>query len=400
MQGANLSYQSQRVSGFGTTVFAEMSALATQHQAVNLGQGFPDFDGPESIMQAAMDAIQEGVNQYAPSIGLSVLRQAIAAHAHRFYGQEVDPDTEVGVTSGATEALFAAAMGLVDPGDEVIIFEPFYDSYVPDVTMAGGVPIYVPLRSNPETGEWFFDRDELKAAFSDKTKLIFINTPHNPTGKVYAADELAFIAELCQQWNVVALCDEVYEHIVFSGQPHTRLATLPGMADRTVTISSQGKTFSFTGWKVGWVIAAPALRQAVQQAHQFITFATASPFQAAAATALGLPDDFYHTLAADYESKRDFLSAALAEVGLQVMQPQGTYFVMADFSDLDLPDVDNDVDFCKYLTREVGVAAIPPTAFYSEAHKPLARHLVRFAFCKTQSTLEEAARRLKSLKIH
>jgi N-succinyldiaminopimelate aminotransferase len=394
-----LPYQSQRVSGFGTTIFAEMSALAAQHNAVNLGQGFPDFDGPDEIKDAAIQAIQDGINQYAISSGATSLRQAVSDHAARFYGQEIDPNREVVVTSGATEALFSTAMGLIDPGDEAIIFEPFYDSYVPDTIMAGGVPRYVPLRPDGPDGEWVFDPDELKAAFNDRTKLIFVNTPHNPTGKVYTEAELTYIAKLCQQWDVIAVSDEVYEHIVFEGHRHVRLATLPGMADRTITISSQGKSFSFTGWKVGWVIAAPPLRQAVQQAHQFVSYATAAPFQEAAAVALNLPDKYFQALADEYEQRRDFLCNALEDAGLRTMSPAGTYFVTADFSSLDLKEhgVDDDVSFCKYLTSEVGVAAIPPTAFYSDEHKPLARHLARFAFCKTQPTLEEAARRLENL---
>lgn len=393
-----MSHQSQRVSQFGTTIFAEMSALARQHDAVNLGQGFPDFDGPQEIKEAAIKAIQDGVNQYAISSGATALRQAISGHAGRFYGHEVDPDTEIVVTSGATEALFATAMGLVDPGDEVILFEPFYDSYVPCVTMSGGVPRYVPLRPDGPDGQWVFDPDELKAAFNDKTKAIYINTPHNPTGKVFLESELKYIAELCQHWDVVAVSDEVYEHIVYDGRGHVRMATLPGMADRTVTISSQGKSFSFTGWKIGWAIAAPPLRESVQRAHQFITFASASPFQKASAMALGLPDDFFRTLAAEYQARRDYICDALEDAGLKTMAPQGTYFVISDFSRMDLPgSVDDDVSFCKYLTSEVGVAAIPPTFFYSNEHKSLARHLVRFAFCKTQPTLEKAASRLREL---
>lgn len=394
-----MSHPSQRVSQFGTSIFAEMSALAARHEAVNLGQGFPDFDGPDEVKEAAIRAIREGANQYAISMGATALREAVAAHALRFYGQAIDPEREVVVTSGATEALFAAVMGLVDPGDEVIIFEPFYDSYVPDTTMAGGVPRYVPLRPGGPQGQWVFDPDELKAAFNQRTKLILVNTPHNPTGKVFIEAELKYIAQLCQHWDVVAVCDEVYEHIVFEGQRHVRLATLPGMAERTITVSSQGKSFSFTGWKVGWAIAPPPLRRAVQQAHQFITYATASPLQAAAAVALGLPDEYYDALRNVYQSQRDFLCAALAEVGLRPINPQGTYFVMADFGEMDLKaqGVNDDVSFCKYLTGEIGVAAIPPTFFYSADHKALARYLARFAFCKTQPTLEEAARRLRQL---
>ena len=263
----------RRVSTFSTTIFAEMSRLAIEHQAINLGQGFPDFDGPNPVKEAAMAAIRAGDNQYAVGIGQPALRRAIAAHSQRFYGQTFDPDTEITVTSGATEALFAATMGLVNPGDEVIFFEPFYDSYVPNVIMAGGVPRFVPLRPP----DWSFDPAELTTAFNERTRLIVINTPHNPTGKVYTEAELKLIADECQKWGVTALTDEVYEHIVFEGARHVRLAQLPGMAERTLTLSSHGKTFSFTGWKLGWALGSPDLTQGVRRAHQWITFASATP---------------------------------------------------------------------------------------------------------------------------
>ncbi len=277
----------ERVSTFSTTIFAEMSRLAVEHQAINLGQGFPDFDGPDPVKDAAIAAIRAGDNQYAVGIGQPALRRAIAAHAQRFYGQAYDPDTEITVTSGATEALFAATLGLANPGDEVIFFEPFYDSYVPNVIMAGGRPRFVPMRPP----DWSFDPVELAMAFNERTRLIVVNTPHNPTGKVYTHDELGLIARLCQSWDVTALTDEVYEHIVFDGVRHARLADLPGMAERTVTIGSHGKTFSFTGWKLGWAMAPPDLTQGVRRAHQWITFASATPLQAAAALALGLDDE-------------------------------------------------------------------------------------------------------------
>ncbi|MBM4421983.1 MAG: aminotransferase class I/II-fold pyridoxal phosphate-dependent enzyme [Chloroflexi bacterium] len=380
-----------RVSTFGTSIFAEMTLLANQHKAINLSQGFPDFDGPDDVKAAATAAIAAGQNQYALSNGQIDLRQAIAAHAHRFYGQAVNPDTEVTVTSGATEALFAAIIGLVNPGDEVILFEPFYDGYVPDVIMAGGAPRFVPLRAP----DWRIDLDELATAFNNRTRAIVVNTPHNPTGKVYSRAELEAIAALCQKWNAVAISDEVYEHIIFDGAQHHRLAQLPGMAERTVTISSQGKTFSFTGWKIGWAIAPLDLTTGIRRAHQFITFAAATPMQAAAAYALGLDDEYYSTLAADYQRRRDYLVEALRRSGLEVGAPSGTYFIMGDISRFGF---DDDVAFCRYLTAEIGVAAIPPSAFYSDEHKSLGKAYARFAFCKRMETLERAAERLSRLK--
>jgi N-succinyldiaminopimelate aminotransferase len=391
-----------RIASFGTSIFAEMSRLALEHQAINLGQGFPDFDGPEAVKDAAIAAIRDGDNQYAVSMGQPALRRAIAAHAERFYGQAVDPDREVTVTSGATEALFAAVLALVNPGDEVIIFEPFYDSYVPNVLMAGGVPHYVPLRAPAEPGgDWTYDPGELAAAFNDRTRLLILNTPHNPTGKVFTPAELSHIAGLCQQWDVLVLTDEVYEHLVYPGAQHCRLAQLPGMAERTLTISSSGKSFGFTGWKIGWVVAAPPLTAAVRGVHQFVTFATATPFQAAAAAALALDEEYYATLAATYQARRDYLAGALTQAGLRVSVPQGTYFIMADFSGLAAAPpsaLTDDVAFCRWLTTEVRVAAIPPSSFYSEAHKPLTRSWARFAFCKRQATLEAAAERLGKIK--
>ncbi len=380
-----------RVAGFGTTIFSEMSRLAVEHQAVNLGQGFPDFDGPDPVKDAAIAAIRGGQNQYAVGIGQPALRQAIAAHTRRFYGQGVNPETEITVTSGATETLFAAVQGLVNPGDEVVIIEPYYDAYVPDVIMAGGVPRLVPLRPP----NWAFDPDELAAAFNNRTRVIMLNTPHNPSGRVFGDAELRLIAELCLQWNVIAISDEVYEHLTFDGVQHVRLAALPGMWERTVSISSLGKTFSCTGWKIGWSIAPPDLSAAVRRAHQWITFATSTPMQAAAAVALNMDDEFYTSFAREFQARRDFLANALTNVGLRVSLPQGTYFILADISPLGF---DDDVTFCKWLTTEIGVAAIPPTAFFSEEHKSIARQWARFAFCKKQETLERAAERLQKLK--
>ena len=388
----------QRVSTFGTSIFAEMSRLAVEHQAINLGQGFPDFDGPEAVKEAAIAAIRAGDNQYAVSNGQPALRRALGAHSQRFYGQSFDPDTEITVTSGATESTFSAIQGLVNPGDEVIIFEPYYDSYEPDVLMAGGVPRFVPLYApTPQQPEWHFDPAELDAAFGPATRMLVLNTPHNPTGKIFSGDELAVIAALCVKWDALALCDEVYEHLVYDGQRHQRLAQQPGMAERTVTISSLGKTFGFTGWKVGWTLAQPALTAAVRAAHQWVTFATATPFQSAGAAALALDDEYFQSLARDFQARRDFLLGVLRDMGLRVSVPGGAYFIMADFTPLGIAGVTDDVGFCRWLIENAGVAAIPPSAFYSEAHKPLARNWVRFTFCKRQATLEAAAQRLKGL---
>jgi len=387
-----------RVASFPISIFAEMSRLAVERQAINLGQGFPDFDGPRVVKEAAAAAIAAGDNQYAVSNGQPALRRAIAAHSLRFYGQALDPDTEVTVTSGATESLFSAIMGLVNPGDEVVIFEPAYDSYGPAVQMAGGVPRYVPLRV-PADGppDWHFDPDELAAAFGPRTRLMVLNNPHNPTGKVFTAEELGQIAALCVRWDVTALCDEVYEHLVYDGRRHQRLAQQPGMAGRTLTVSSLGKTFGLTGWKVGWTVAAAPLTAAVRAAHQWVTFATATPLQAAGAAALALDDEYYQSLARSYQTRRDFLLGVLQEAGLRVSVPGGAYFIMADFTPLGLAGVTDDVSFCRWLIENLGVAAIPPTAFYSEAHKPLGRGWVRFTFCKRRETLEAAAERLKGL---
>jgi N-succinyldiaminopimelate aminotransferase len=386
----------RRVAGFGTTVFSEYSALAAKLGAVNLGQGFPDFDGPDEVKRAAIEAIERGVNQYAIGAGAEDLRRAVAEHARRFYGMEVDPATMVTVTSGATEALFDAIQGLTDPGDEVILFEPFYDSYEASVVMAGAVPRFVLLRP-PEGAHktWWFDEEELRAAFGPKTRLVVVNTPNNPTGKVYTRAELELIRDLCEQRDAVVLSDEVYEHLVYAPSRHLRPATVPGLWDRTVTVSSAGKTFGFTGWKVGWAIAPPPLRNAVQAAHQFVTFATAAPLQAAAARALMLPDAYFTGLEADYRRKRDLLVHALINAGLRTLPTEGTYFTMVEIP----PEAgfDDDDAFCRWLTSEVGVAAIPPSVFYGAEHRHHGRRLARFAFCKRDETLRLAAERIASL---
>jgi len=384
---------SRRVAGFGTTVFVEINNLARQHNAVNLGQGAPDFDGPPEVLAAAVEAVNSAMNQYAPGIGMLSVRQAIARHAQRFYGQKLNPETEVLVTSGATEGVFAAILGLSDPGDEVIVFEPVYDTYVPNMVMAGVTPRYVPLRGD----NWTFDPDELARAFNSRTRAVIVNSPHNPTGKVYTRDELRVIADLCVKHNVIAITDEVYEHILYDDAVHTRLATLPGMEDRTVTISSLGKTFSVTGWKIGWAVGPAALVNAVNQAHQFITYAVASPLQAAAVTALNLPISFFEQLQMNYQSRRDRMVAVLQKVGFKVFKPSGSYFIMIDWRGVAPPHVKDDFQFARWLTTEIGVACIPASPFYQESDKYLGKHFARFAVCKRDETLAAASERLSRL---
>jgi N-succinyldiaminopimelate aminotransferase len=388
-----MAAMSQRVAGFGTTVFVEINNLARQHNAVNLGQGAPDFDGPPEVLAAAVEAVNSALNQYAPGIGMASVRQAIARHAERFYGQKINPDTEVLVTTGATEGVFAAILGLTDPGDDAIVFEPVYDTYVPNMVMAGVTPRYVPLRGD----NWTFDPDELAKAFNSRTRAIIVNTPHNPTGKVFSRDELRVIAELCQKHDVVAVTDEVYEHILYDDAMHTRLATLPGMAERTLTISSLGKTFSVTGWKIGWAIGPAALVNAVNQAHQFITYAVASPLQAAAAAALNLPFSFFENLQSSYQSRRDRMVDVLMKVGFKVFKPAGSYFVMIDWRGVAPKHVQDDMQFAEWLIRDVGVACIPASPFYQESDKHLGKHFARFAVCKKDETLAAAAERLLKL---
>jgi aspartate/methionine/tyrosine aminotransferase len=351
---------------------------------VNLGQGFPDFDGPEVVKGAAIEAIRAGHGQYAPMAGVAALREAIAAR----YGERVDPERHVTVTAGCTEAIPSVLLGLVDPGDEVVLFEPYYDSYRACVAMAGATAKFVTLRAP----DFCFDEAELRAAFSNKTKAVLVNTPHNPTGRVLTREELECIGRLCEEFDAIAVCDEVYEELVFEGE-HVRMAELPGMWERTVTMSSLGKTFSLTGWKIGWVVAPEGLTAGVRAAHQFLTYAVNTPMQHAAAVALGMGEEYFDVLRAGYRAKRDMLCGALDAIGFGVRAPAGTYFVLADHSGFGFGD---DVAFCKHLIEEVGVAAIPPTAFYED--KEAGRHLVRFAFCKREETLRAAVERLGKLQ--
>ena len=369
----------------GTTIFAEMSALAVATGSVNLGQGFPDVDGPAEIARAAADAILSGRgNQYPPGRGIPELREAIAGHQERYYGLRFDPDTEVLVTAGATEAVAAALLALVEPGDEVIAFEPYYDSYAACIAMAGGIRMPVTLRPP----DFRPDLDALRAAITPRTRLILLNSPHNPTGSVFTRAELTTIAELACERDLLVVADEVYEHMVFTGK-HVPIGTLPGMADRTVSISSAGKTFSFTGWKIGWVTASAELVTAVTSVKQFLTYVSGGPFQYAIAAGLRMPDSYFTGLAADLLGKRDLLCAGLADAGFEVYPPAGTYFVTTDIRGLGEPD---GVTFCRELPRRAGVVAIPSAVFYDD--QEAGRTQVRFAFCKRTEVLTEALGRI------
>ncbi|WSQ10723.1 pyridoxal phosphate-dependent aminotransferase [Streptomyces sp. NBC_01231] len=381
----------RRLAEFGTTIFAEMSALAASTGAINLGQGFPDTDGPEEVREAAVRALRDGRgNQYPPGPGVPELRTAIAAHQERRYGLSYDPDTEVLVTAGATEAIAAALLALVEPGDEVVALEPYYDSYAAGIAMAGGTRVPVTLRAHE--GSFRLDLDELRAAVTDRTRLLLINTPHNPTGTVLTRAELTAIAKLAVERDLLVITDEVYEHLVFDEAEHVPLATFPGMRERTVSIGSAGKTFSFTGWKVGWVTAAPGLVGAVRSAKQFLTYVSAGPFQYAVAEALALPDSYFADFRADMLAKRDLLATGLAEAGFKVFRPAGTYFVTTDIRPLGESD---GFAFCRSLPERAGVVAIPNAVFYD--HRDAGAPFVRFAFCKKDDVLHEAASRLRRL---
>jgi len=379
----------ERMQPFVTTIFAEMSALAVRTGAINLGQGFPDTDGPQSMLEDAVAAIRGGANQYPPGIGISELRRAIADHQRRFYGLEVDPDTEVLVTAGATEAIAATILALAGPGDEVVTFEPYYDSYAASITLAGATRRTVLLRKP----DFSFDGADLRAAFGPRTRLVLLNSPHNPTGKVFSRMELELIAGLAREYEAVVVTDEVYEHQTFDGIPHLPMATLPGMAERTVTISSAGKTFSVTGWKIGWLHAPAPLTTAVRAVKQFLTYVNGAPFQPAVAAALSLDDGFFAALATDLQSKRDLLSTGLRGAGFDVFTPRGTYFVLADAAPLGYDDA---LELCLTLPSRVGVAAVPVSVFHDD--KDAARSLVRFAFCKRDHVLAEAVDRLARLQ--
>ncbi|NBM19342.1 pyridoxal phosphate-dependent aminotransferase [Streptomyces sp. GC420] len=381
----------RRLAEFGTTIFAEMSALAVRTGSINLGQGFPDTDGPAEIVEAAVRALREGRgNQYPPGPGVPELRTAIAEHQQRRYGLSYDPDTEVLVTAGATEAIAASLLALLEPGDEVVALEPYYDSYAACIAMAGATRVPVTLR--PGEGSFRLDLDELRAAVTDRTRLILLNTPHNPTGTVLTREELSAVAELACERGLLVVTDEVYEHLVFDEAEHIPLATFPGMRERTVTIGSAGKTYSFTGWKVGWVTASPELTSAVRSAKQYLTYVSAGPFQYAVAEALRLPDSYYDGFRADMRARRELLAGGLEEAGFKVFRPAGTYFITTDIRPLGETD---GFAFCRALPERCGVVAIPNAVFYD--HREQGAPFVRFAFCKRTGVLEEAASRLKTL---
>ncbi|MGK5445592.1 pyridoxal phosphate-dependent aminotransferase [Micromonospora sp. URMC 105] len=383
-----------RMRPFGTTIFAEMSALAVRTGAVNLGQGFPDSDGPPEMLAAAAEALRGGQNQYPPGPGIPTLRRAVAEHQRRFHGLEYDPDGEIVVTAGATEAIAAAILALCEPDDEVVCFEPYYDSYAASIALAGAVRRPVTLRPGDD-GRYAFDPAALRAAFGPRTRLVLLNSPHNPTGKVFTPDELALVAELCQEHGAYAVTDEVYEHLVFpdAAAPHVPLATLPGMRERTLRISSAGKTFSCTGWKVGWVSGPARLVSAVLRVKQFLTFVNAAPLQPAVAVALALPDAYFTAFQEGMRERRDQLVAGLTDAGFDALTPEGTYFVTADVGALGGRD---GVEFCRSLPERCGVVAVPTQVFYDDPEA--GRRLIRFAFCKRPEVLTEAVTRLRRLR--
>ncbi len=373
---------------YGTTIFTVMSALAVEHKAINLGQGFPDTDGPADILAEAERATKEGPNQYPPMMGIPELRQAAAAHNNTFYDLDIDWQSQTIVTSGATEAIAASLFGLVEPGDEVVMIEPLYDSYLPMLRRAGGVPKLVRI----EPPHWQLPYEALEEAFSDNTKLIMLNTPTNPAAKVYTKEELEFIAGLLEKHDAYAVCDEVYEHLAYDGRPHIPLMTLPGMAERCIKIGSAGKTFSMTGWKVGYSVGAPKLIEAMAKAHQFLTFTTPPNLQKAVAYGLNKEIDYFKSLGTDMQAKRDRLSDGLAKIGFEVMASEGTYFLTTDFRPLGFNG--NDAEFCKHLTIEAGVGAVPFSPFYQAGLESGVSHFARFCYCKQDSLLDEALDRM------
>ena len=380
----------KRVSSFADSVFGEMTRLAKLHNAVNLSQGFPDFEAPQTLKDAACSAIQAEQNQYAPPYGTKAFRDAIASDWTRRYGVAIVPDEQVTVCCGSTEAMMASMLSCIDPGDEVIVFEPFYENYGPDAVLAGAEPRYVRMRAP----DWQFDPDELKAAFNNRTRAIVINSPNNPTGKVFTRAELEIIADLCQRWDVLAISDEIYERIVFSGHSHMPMASLPGMAGRTITIGGLSKTYSVTGWRIGWAISPPALTGGIRKLHDFLTVAAPTPFHDAGVAAFSMPDIFYAKLARDYEDKRNLMLDILGRHGFTASAPGGAYYVMADVSRFGFS---SDSEFAQYLVKEIGVATVPGSSFYIDP--AAAPQTVRFCFSKRDETLHEADRRLARLSV-
>jgi aspartate/methionine/tyrosine aminotransferase len=387
---------SRKAASFTESVIREMTRLAIANEAVNLAQGFPDFPAPRELKEAAKAAIDADLNQYAITWGARDFRHAIAGKTERHYpGWRVDPDTDVTVVCGATECMIAAMMAILDPGDEVIVFEPFYENYGPDAILSGATPKFVRLyEPGPDRPDWAYDPGELAAAFSDRTRAIIINTPNNPTGKVFQRHELEEIAALCRTWDVIAVTDEIYDHILYDGEQHVAMAALEGMADRTVTINSVSKTFSVTGWRVGWTVAPADLTNGIRKVHDFLTVGAAAPLQAAAAAALSMPAAYYQDLAAGYQARRDRLLAILEPAGFTCYRPKGAYYIMTDIAAFGFP---NDVEFARHLVADIGVAAVPGSSFYRTAGA--GQQKLRFCFCKKDETLNEAEKRLAKLKV-
>jgi len=388
---ARTRFRSRRTMNFTESVIREMTRLALHHGATNLAQGFPDFPAPEVLKNAAAEAIAADINQYAITWGAKPLRDAIAAKYRRWRGLEFDPEREVTVCCGATEGMIATLLAVIDPGDEVVVFEPFYENYNPDTQLCGAEVRYVRLQAP----EWTFDPDELRRAFSPRTKAIIVNSPNNPTGKVFTREELQAIADLCQEFDALAITDEIYEHILYDGAVHVPILSLPGMRGRSVLVNSMSKTYSVTGWRVGWVLAAPDLTDSIRKVHDFLTVGAAAPLQQAGVTALGLPDEYYLKLAEEYKYRRDYILSSLKGAGLQPFTPAGAYYVMASISGLGFV---NDLAFVSHLIERIGIAAVPGSSFY--AHRAPENSYVRFCFCKKYETLEKARHQLSHLKYH
>jgi len=386
-------FLSDKVEHFTESVIRDMTRQALLHGAVNLAQGFPDFPAPDEIKRAAQQAIAADVNQYAITWGSKNLRQAIARQMQQWQGISVDPETQITVCCGSTEAMISTLLAVCNRGDEVVVLEPFYENYGPDAILSGAKPVFVKLRPPQDAdGEWAFDERELRAAFHPHTKAVILNTPNNPTGKVFSRPELELIRDLCVEFDVLAITDEIYEHIIYDGTKHISPASLEGMAERTVTINGMSKTYSVTGWRVGWAVAPPEITNAIRKVHDFLTVGAPAPMQEAGAAALSLPPTYYQTLAEKYAARRDRLMPALTEAGFSCFRPRGAYYVMTDISSFGF---DNDLEFTQYLVKEIGVAAVPGSSFYNDPRD--GAHQVRFAFCKRDETLDEAARRLKKL---